>query len=321
VKITTALSNVIALALVVSPTAAQFGSGTGVPGNQLPVGDERQDDERQADERQVDDPTTSPERKRDALLTPADTRLDYIGPHGSVGAWTLVDLSLLDAGDALKIDGRTAADPSGFRPGRPVSPIDVHIPGTFIPHMGLGVASDADAAPSSSLQYQASTASGSLQKADASVLEPSAGVPQQPVSGAASRVIQTDSVVALASAEIYGTGFAGTLGTPQLSYLGSLTPGSTIQLFAENSAGVTTYGYLRAGYNELHQTLRTGATLLCDTSILLMRINMPVGTVAIDFTIPADALSHGSSICAQVLVADSNAAGGFAFTNGLKLFL
>lgn len=339
-KITTALTNVVALTLISSPALAQFGGGSAGPAIQLPVVDERGDEEQQ-------DPKT--ERSMQSLPKRADTSVS-----GTDRDWKMAQERLLHHGyhkgrgthgllpvrpDFTPKSNRPVTELSGKRNLRPMDRAGVD---AFSSKQGNWVLVDAsvlgknpagsDVRPpvshASSALVESSGAAksqggGGVPLADAGVL--SGGVSHaggaQAIVEKLARSYQIDVGPALTNAEVYGNGLAGTIGMPHLSYLGDLAPGSTIKLFAENSAGVETFGYLRAGYQEISYDLRAGGTLLCDTSIMLKAIHLAPGTQAIDFTIPADALTFGSAICAQVLVADEGAAGGFALTKGLKLFL
>lgn len=122
----------------------------------------------------------------------------------------------------------------------------------------------------------------------------------------------------LSGAQKYGSGFAGALGIPGLSFVGEIAPGSTIRLFVENSSNVETLGYLRAGYRETSIALRSGAILVSSIDILIQRLSLAPGTSEFSFTIPAEA---EGDVYLQVMMKDSAAVGGWSLSKGLKLLL
>jgi len=119
----------------------------------------------------------------------------------------------------------------------------------------------------------------------------------------------------------YGQGTPGTLGVPGLSHFGSATPGKSMNLYAENSAGVATFGYLYVGYSSANIEMDFGGTLLVTPNLYKMRVPMAPGTVTIPILIPRNAGAIDSSIFMQMLVFDSGAAGGIAMSKGLELYL
>ena len=121
--------------------------------------------------------------------------------------------------------------------------------------------------------------------------------------------------------KLYGKGAPGTLGVPGLSHFGSAVPGKSINLYAENSAGISTFGYLYVGYSSANIEMDFGGTLLVNPNLDKMRVPMAPGTVTIPLGVPRNAAAIGSSLFMQMLVLDTGAAGGVALSKGLELYL
>ena len=125
----------------------------------------------------------------------------------------------------------------------------------------------------------------------------------------------------ISGGKLYGKGASGTLGVPGLSHFGSPQPGKSINIYAENSAGIATFGYLYIGYSSANIEMDFGGTLLVNPNLDKMRVPMAPGTVTIPIGIPRDAAAKGSSLFLQTLVFDAGAVGGIAMSKGLELYL
>jgi hypothetical protein len=130
--------------------------------------------------------------------------------------------------------------------------------------------------------------------------------------------LQFDDGPAMTGATMYGTGFAGALGVPALSYMGQVSAGSTITLYIENSSGQSTTGLLRVGTSAMEMKLRTGATVLSSDDVALIPLRLEPGTNQIQFTIPSNLEGDLYMQAAQV---DLSALGGWSFSQGLQLFM
>lgn len=115
----------------------------------------------------------------------------------------------------------------------------------------------------------------------------------------------------------YGKGHAGTLGTPVVSALGSARAGSTVRIFVESSAAGDTIGWLRVGSSALDMKLRSGANLLSEADVALMRLHVDAGTIEVELQVPAD---HEGDLFVQAILVDSGAQGGKSFSKGLQIF-
>ena len=133
--------------------------------------------------------------------------------------------------------------------------------------------------------------------------------------------ILIDVAPSIFGGQSYGQGEPGTLGVPGLSHFGLVAPALDISLFAENSAGTSTFGYLYVGNSSASIEMDFGGTLLVNPTIEKMRVPMAVGTTTIPFTIPSDSLLTGRSLYMQMLVFDAGALGGVAMSKGLQLYL
>lgn len=124
----------------------------------------------------------------------------------------------------------------------------------------------------------------------------------------------------LASWGIYGDGFSGTDGVPQLAASADPILGSTLRLDVENSSDDYTVALMLIGTEATSLPTTRGGTLLVVPSISTLLALSPYGnSIAAD--LPADELLSGLEIFAQVLELDAGAARGVSFTPGLKLTL
>ena len=121
-------------------------------------------------------------------------------------------------------------------------------------------------------------------------------------------------------AELYGQGFAGSLGIPSLSYMGEAGAGATVTLIVENSSGVdNAAGYLFVGTSEVSIPTRGGGEIVCSNDVAFDRIRLEPGLNTISLTLPTDL--DVDKVCVQVLQQDSGSKGGYAMTRGMKISL
>lgn len=118
----------------------------------------------------------------------------------------------------------------------------------------------------------------------------------------------------------YGSGLAGTFGTPQLSALGKPLLGATFDVALTNSRLATTTALLLLGTTAINVPYKGGA-LLVQADLASLYISLPsLGTVLSE-DLPNDPTLNGLELFVQVLEADPGAVKKISMTDGLKLHL
>ncbi|MBL8840068.1 MAG: VCBS repeat-containing protein [Planctomycetes bacterium] len=118
----------------------------------------------------------------------------------------------------------------------------------------------------------------------------------------------------------YGSGLAGTFGTPQLSALDKPILGATFDVALTNSRLATTTALLLLGTSAINVPYK-GGSLLVQADLASIYFTLPsLGTVLTE-DLPNDPTLNGLELFVQVLEADPGAVKKISMTDGLKLHL
>jgi len=118
----------------------------------------------------------------------------------------------------------------------------------------------------------------------------------------------------------YGSGWAGSLGTPALTASADPILGTSISVDATNSLGAATVGLLILGGYPIDEPTGLGGSLLAAPEFLVP-MSIPVTGSSQLGTLPVDPVWSGIELFLQVLEVDAGASHGVSFTPGLELIL
>jgi len=120
--------------------------------------------------------------------------------------------------------------------------------------------------------------------------------------------------------ENFGGGYPGTNGVPQFDVSANPVLGSTISITLGNSAPGATAGLILIGELPAYQpTIWDGVLLVKEP--LLMPVGLPSGGTTLNYSVPSGLALIGANQVGQLLVIDSGATAGIAFSKGLRLVL
>ena len=124
-----------------------------------------------------------------------------------------------------------------------------------------------------------------------------------------------------AAIELYGAGWAGTLGIPSLTTSANPVLGTTIQVNVGNAKGMDTIGCILVSGAPAATPTEYGGTLLVSLPEDYALSAHPLGPAGATMTyaIPNDITLHGMDLFAQLFHEDPGATHGIAFSRGLRL--
>ena len=118
----------------------------------------------------------------------------------------------------------------------------------------------------------------------------------------------------------FGTGVAGTLGTPSLTLVQPPVLGSNLALNLDNSLGTPTAGLLLIGFEEAALPGSFGGNLWL-LPIALVPLSLPAGGATLSGSIPDDPALCGVRFLLQALELDGGAPAGLSSTPGVRVYL
>jgi hypothetical protein len=118
----------------------------------------------------------------------------------------------------------------------------------------------------------------------------------------------------------YGSGLAGTYGSPGLSPQGDPILGTAMTVDLSNSAGVPTVGLLFIGLQRCDLPTGFGGNLVV-LPLITIPITVPAAGMSISGNLPDDPRLAGTTIDLQAVEADAGAIKGVSFSQGLELSL
>lgn len=121
----------------------------------------------------------------------------------------------------------------------------------------------------------------------------------------------------LATEATYGSGLAGTLGTPSITVSGPPVIGSTIDVTITNSAGLQALAFAFVGFAQTAIPAKGGTVLVVDP--VADTLVLPVGGIQVPFVIPDDESLCGVDLFLQIIQVDNGAPLNAAFSPGLAL--
>jgi hypothetical protein len=119
----------------------------------------------------------------------------------------------------------------------------------------------------------------------------------------------------------YGTGCSGTNGVPSLTLSANPVIGSTINLLAGNSRGITTPAIAFVGLAPGSQPAAGCTLLVTPPFVTTLAFLLPPSGATIPVTIPEDADVCGLTAYVQLMQLDPGALQGLAFTPGLEMHI
>jgi hypothetical protein len=123
-----------------------------------------------------------------------------------------------------------------------------------------------------------------------------------------------------ASWQLYGAGFAGTVGVPSIALAGAPVLGASVTLDLGSSLPTTTVGVLLIGLDDAALLLPAGGTVLVAPDLVLA-LSIPATGVAVTGTLPVDDALCGVPLHLQGIELDAGAPGNLSLTDGLRAFL
>jgi len=124
-----------------------------------------------------------------------------------------------------------------------------------------------------------------------------------------------------AFAQVYGSGWPGTLGVPDLTVSAEPVLCSTIDLQLENSQGTNTAGALLIGLSSAQIQTQMGGTVLVGLPWTIVPLVIPAQGLSVPADVICDTTLAGVSVYLQALLSDSGASVGVSFSPGLWLTL
>jgi hypothetical protein len=125
----------------------------------------------------------------------------------------------------------------------------------------------------------------------------------------------------VALAQVYGSGWPGTQGVPDLTASAKPVLCSTIDLQLENSQGTTTGGALLIGLLSAKIKTQMGGTVLVAPPWTIVPLVIPALGLSVPVDVLCDTTLAGMNLYLQALIWDSGASQGVAFSPGLWLQL
>jgi hypothetical protein len=120
----------------------------------------------------------------------------------------------------------------------------------------------------------------------------------------------------------YGTGLAGTQGTPNVVPSADPQLGTNLQLLMSSASNVSQFAVLVLGFAPTSQPTPLAGTLLVQPAVsLALFVSGAPASTGYPLSLPGDPSFVGLGLYAQFAHADPNATAGFAFSRGLELRL
>lgn len=117
---------------------------------------------------------------------------------------------------------------------------------------------------------------------------------------------------------LYGEGWPGTSGIPTYSFLGTPSPGATLQGVVDTGQSVSRSALLLVGLIPAERPTPMGGSLLLEP-LFSLPITLGPGVSQFAMTLPASTVWCGRSAYSQVVIPDPGASHGFSFTRGLRI--